>query len=153
MRRPVSLRCGSGLPNCESRALPDEEERFPDGGRYFRWHRGQRLPAGVELVQRFLGAEPTFYPNDIEAVWELAEDRYVYLIRDLDRAGGAVSMIWVDDPVGEKARIAGQGIEPDDVEKHDGVVEVRVPRRRRQRDGNRWTSCVAVGGPFHAEHA
>ena len=71
--------------------------------------------------KRLLGAEPTFYPNDIEAVWELAEDRYVYIIRDLDRAGGAVSMIWVDDPVAEVVRIAGQGIEPDDVEKHDEV--------------------------------
>jgi catechol 2,3-dioxygenase-like lactoylglutathione lyase family enzyme len=75
----------------------------------------------LDWYQRFLGAEPTFYPNDIEAVWELAEDRYVYIIRDLDRAGGAVSMIWVDDPVAEVARIAGQGIEPDDVEKHDEV--------------------------------
>ncbi len=43
-------------------------------------------------------AVPTFYPNDIEAVWELAEDRYVYIIRDLDRSGGAVSMIWVASP-------------------------------------------------------
>lgn len=32
----------------------------------------------LEWYKRFLGAEPTFYPNDIEAVWELAEDRYLY---------------------------------------------------------------------------
>ena len=43
-------------------------------------------------------SEPTFYPNDIEAVWQLAEDRYVRVIQDANRAGGAVSMIWVDDP-------------------------------------------------------
>jgi len=52
----------------------------------------------VEWYKRLLGAEPTFYPNDIEAVWQLAEDRYVYIIQDANRAGGAVSMIWVDDP-------------------------------------------------------
>ena len=33
--------------------------------------------------KRLLGAEPAFYPNDIEAVWELAEDRYVYIIENL----------------------------------------------------------------------
>jgi hypothetical protein len=30
-------------------------------------------------------------------------------------------MIWVDDPVAEVARIAGRGIEPDDVEDYDEV--------------------------------
>jgi hypothetical protein len=75
----------------------------------------------LDWNRRFLGAEPTFYPNDIEAVWERARDRYLYIIRDVDRAGGAVSMIWVDDPVAEVARIAGRGIEPDDVEDYDEV--------------------------------
>jgi catechol 2,3-dioxygenase-like lactoylglutathione lyase family enzyme len=75
----------------------------------------------LDWYRRFLGAEPSFYPNDIEAVWELARDRYMYIIRDVDRAGGAVSMIWVDDPVAEVARIAGRGIEPDDVEDYDEV--------------------------------
>ena len=57
----------------------------------------------LEWYQRLLGAEPTFYPNDVEAVWQLAEDRYVYIIQDANRAGGAVSMIWVDDPIAEVA--------------------------------------------------
>jgi hypothetical protein len=30
-------------------------------------------------------------------------------------------MIWVDDPISEVARIAGRGLEPVDVEKHDRV--------------------------------
>ena len=75
----------------------------------------------VEWYVRLLGAEPSFRPNDVEAVWQLAEDRYVYVIQDADRAGGGVGMIWVDDPVAEVARIAGRGLEPDDVEKHGGV--------------------------------
>jgi hypothetical protein len=70
----------------------------------------------LEWYKRLLGAEPTFYPNDIEAVWQLAEDRYVYIIQDSNRAGGAVSMIWVDDPISEVARIAGRGLEPVDGE-------------------------------------
>jgi hypothetical protein len=75
----------------------------------------------LEWYQRLLGVEPSFYPNDHEAVWQLAEDRYVYIIRDTVRAGGAVSMIWVDDPVAEVGEIAERGIEPVDVEKHDAV--------------------------------
>jgi hypothetical protein len=75
----------------------------------------------VEWYKRLLGAKPTFYPNDIEAVWQLAEDRYVYMIQDANRAGGAVSMIWVDDPISEVARIAERGLEPVRVEKHDQV--------------------------------
>lgn len=77
--------------------------------------------SALEWYQRLLGAEPSFYPNDIEAVWQLVEDRYVYIIENPDRAGGAVSMIWVDDPVAEIERIAAQGLQPDDVEKHGSV--------------------------------
>ncbi|WP_127503035.1 VOC family protein [Actinoplanes solisilvae] len=75
----------------------------------------------LEWYKRLLGVEPSFYPNDVEAVWQLAEDRFVYIIQDPGRAGGGVGMIWVDDPVAEAARIAGRGITPDDVEKHDSV--------------------------------
>jgi len=71
--------------------------------------------------ERLLGAEPTFYPNDVEAVWQLAENLNVYIIEDALRAGGGVNMLWVDDPVGEVERIGARGVEPDDVEKHGGV--------------------------------
>jgi hypothetical protein len=71
--------------------------------------------------ERLLGSAPSFFPNDVEAVWQLAEDRYVYIIEDHDRAGGAVCMVWVDDPVAEAARIAQRGVEPVDVEKYDTV--------------------------------
>ena len=64
----------------------------------------------LEWYKRLLGAEPTFYPNDIEAVWQLAEDHYVYIIQDANRAGRAVSMIWVDDPIRSREdRRAGLG--------------------------------------------
>lgn len=74
--------------------------------------------SALEWYKRLLGSEPAFYPNDVEAVWQLAEDRYVYIIQAPERAGGAVSMIWVDDPASEAARIGELGIEPVDVEKY-----------------------------------
>ena len=43
------------------------------------------------------------------------------ITEDVDRAGGAVSMIWVDDPVADVAKIAERGLEPVDVEKYDQV--------------------------------
>jgi len=75
----------------------------------------------LEWYKRLFGSEPAFYPNDVEAVWRLADNCHVYIIKDLDRAGGAVTMIWFDDPTSEVARIAARGLEPVDVEKHDGV--------------------------------
>ena len=75
----------------------------------------------LEWYKRLLGTEPSLYPNHTEAVWQLAEDRYVYIIQDRQRAGGAVGMIWVDDPVAEVAQISARGIELDDVEKHESV--------------------------------
>ncbi len=75
----------------------------------------------LEWYKRLLGADPTFYPNDVEAVWQLADDLHVYIIQDAKRAGGAVSMVWVDDPVSEVAKIAERGLEPVDLEKHDRV--------------------------------
>lgn len=81
----------------------------------------KNFQSALTWYRRLFGAEPAFFPNEVEAVWQLAEDRYMYIIQDTDRAGGAVSMIWVDDPVTEVARVADQGIEPDDVEQHDGV--------------------------------
>lgn len=77
--------------------------------------------SALEWYKRLFRAEPSFFPNEIEAVWQLADDRYVYIIKDPDRAGGAVSMIWVDDPVTEVKRIAEQGVEPVTVEKYDNV--------------------------------
>ncbi len=75
----------------------------------------------VDWYRRLLGADPTFYPHDVEAVWQLAEDRYVYIVEDPDRAGGAVNMIWVDDPAASVERIAERGLRPTDVEKHGSV--------------------------------
>jgi hypothetical protein len=84
----------------------------------------QDYKSAVERYKRYkrlFGSEPSFYPNDIEAVWQLAEDRYVYVIEAPERAGGAVSMIWVDDPVSAVAKISERGLQPVDVEKHDTV--------------------------------
>jgi len=76
--------------------------------------------AALEWYKRLLGAEPAFSERHRGG---LAAGRGSVRVHhpDRDRAGGAVCMIWVDDPVAEVARISGRGLEPADVEKHDSV--------------------------------
>jgi predicted enzyme related to lactoylglutathione lyase len=62
--------------------------------------------------ERLLGSPPTFIPNDAEAVWELAEHRYVYIEHRPGRAGHALHTVFVDDLDTRVARIAARGLEP-----------------------------------------
>ncbi|MEU8144706.1 VOC family protein [Nonomuraea sp. NPDC048901] len=94
--------------------------------------------SAVEWYTRLLGRGPAFWPNDVEAVWQLAEDRYVYVIEDAARAGGGVSMIWLDDPKSEVERIAGRGLRPVDMEQHGNVCKWVF----RDADGNE----TGIGG-------
>jgi hypothetical protein len=40
------------------------------------------LARATEWYSRLLGAEPSFFPNDEEAVWTLSEHRHVYVLLD-----------------------------------------------------------------------
>lgn len=62
--------------------------------------------------ERFFGGPPAFFPNDIEAVWEVAEHRYIYIVQDPERAGNALALSFVDDLNDRVAKIASRGIEP-----------------------------------------
>jgi catechol 2,3-dioxygenase-like lactoylglutathione lyase family enzyme len=80
-----------------------------------------------------LGREPSFFPNATEAVWELAEHRYVFIAEDRDAPGGANNLIWVDDLDALVTEIASRGIEPAEREMYaDGVRKVIY----RDADGN-----------------
>ena len=100
--------------------------------------------SAVDWYERLLGAAPSFRPHDTEAVWQLAEDRYVYVVEDSQRAGGAVCMIWVDDPVGEVAAMSERGLEPVDVEKHGSVWKYVF----HDADGNE----IGIGGDTAGGH-
>jgi catechol 2,3-dioxygenase-like lactoylglutathione lyase family enzyme len=55
------------------------------------------FPRALAWYQRLLGSEPAFFPHDTEAVWELAEHRYLYVVEQPERAGHAIHTIFVDD--------------------------------------------------------
>lgn len=61
---------------------------------------------------RLLGSEPAFLPNDIEAVWELAEHRYVYIVLRPEHAGHATHTLFVDDLETLVTQITNRGIDP-----------------------------------------
>ena len=89
--------------------------------------------AALIWYERLLGSSPTFFPNDIEAVWELAEHRYLYLEQRPAHAGHAKLTIFVDNIDAVVAQIAKRGLEPTLEETYEnGVRKITY----RDRDGN-----------------
>ena len=87
----------------------------------------------LEWYEGLLGSGPAFLPNATEAVWELAEHRYLYIAVLPERAGHAVHTVFVDDLDERVASISARGIEPALRETYDnGVRKVTY----RDRDGN-----------------
>ena len=62
--------------------------------------------------ERLLGSEPAFLPNATEAVWELAEHRYLYIEMLPEHAGHALHTVFVDDLDKRVESISARGIEP-----------------------------------------
>jgi catechol 2,3-dioxygenase-like lactoylglutathione lyase family enzyme len=83
--------------------------------------------SAVEWYTRLLG-EPSFFPNDTEAVWELAENRSIYIVLRPEQAGHSVVTVFVDDLDERIAAVATRGIEPATEETYDNGVRKVVYR-------------------------
>lgn len=70
--------------------------------------------AAKQRYEQVLGREPSFMPHATEAVWELAPARWVFVVEEPERAGGALHTILVDDLEAKVAEIAARGVEPDE---------------------------------------
>ena len=95
--------------------------------------------AALPWYERLLGSEPTFLAHATEAVWELAEERSLFIVEDPERAGHATHTIIVDDLDALVSEIAGRGIEPADRETYSNGVRKAI---YRDADGNE----VGFGG-------
>jgi catechol 2,3-dioxygenase-like lactoylglutathione lyase family enzyme len=89
--------------------------------------------------ERLLGSAPSFVPNAIEAVWQVAEHGYVYVEVRPEHAGHAKHTIFVDDLDARLEAIAGRGIEPVDTETYENGVRKTT---YRDPDGNE----IGLGG-------
>ena len=95
--------------------------------------------AALPWYEQFFGGPPSFVPNDTEAVWEVAEHRYIYVVQQPERAGNALLLSFVDDLDDRVAKIARRGIEPAKRETvGNGVTKVIY----RDADGNE----ISFGG-------
>lgn len=89
--------------------------------------------AALPWYERLLGSEPTFFAHATEAVWELAEHRFLYIDEDAEHAGHARHTVFADDLDARVSEIAGRGIEPAERETYsNGVRKVTF----RDADGN-----------------
>lgn len=79
-------------------------------------------PGALAWYEKLLGAAPSFFPHDTEAVWELAEGRLVYVVQRPEHAGHAMHTIIVDDLDALVADAAARGLAPASQETYgDGV--------------------------------
>jgi len=88
---------------------------------------------GLSWYERLLGSKPAFLPNATEAVWEVAEHRYIYIKESSEHAGHALHTLFVDDLDERIESIGARGIEPVAQETYgNGVRKVIY----RDADGN-----------------
>lgn len=97
------------------------------------------LAAAIDWYGRLFGDDKPFIPNDTEAVWDLAEDRSVYVALYPERAGHAMVGLYVDDLDARIELAASRGVHPISSEAYDNSVRRVV---FRDADGNEF----AFGG-------
>ena len=95
--------------------------------------------ASLVWYERLLGSPPSFIPNEIEAVWTLAEHRYLYIEQRPTQAGHSKQTLFVDDLDAVVAQIAARGIDPAAQETYDNGVRKMT---YRDPDGNE----IGIGG-------
>jgi hypothetical protein len=78
--------------------------------------------AALAWYERFFGSPPSFMPNDVEAVWELAEHRWMYIEHKPEHAGHAMHTVLVEDLDARVAQIGERGIQPALTETYDNGV-------------------------------
>jgi predicted enzyme related to lactoylglutathione lyase len=90
--------------------------------------------------ERLFGGEPSFTPHDTEAVWELAEHRYAYIVENPERAGRALHTLFVDDLDARVDEISARGVEPVERETYPGKARKVI---YRDAEGNE----ISFAGP------
>lgn len=89
--------------------------------------------AATAWYEQLLGAPPSFLPNDTEAVWELADHRFVFIEVRPEHAGHAMHTVFVSDFDARISQIAERGLEPTERETYSNGVRKAI---FRDPDGN-----------------
>ena len=78
--------------------------------------------AALKWYEQLLGSPPAFFPHDTEAVWELAEHRYVYIVQQPEHAGHAMHTLFVANLEALVAQITNRGLDPVEQETYSNGV-------------------------------
>jgi len=89
--------------------------------------------AAAAWYERLLGAPPAFLPNDREAVWKVAENRYMYIVVRPEHAGHAMHTVFVSDFDARISQVAQRGLDPAECETYSNGVRKAT---FRDPDGN-----------------
>jgi catechol 2,3-dioxygenase-like lactoylglutathione lyase family enzyme len=102
------------------------------------------LARAKDFYTRLLGRQPSFLPNDREAVWTLDDRQHVYVVEDGQRAGGGHVTLFVDNLGRWAKQAAERRIEPTTEETYaNGVRKLEY----HDPDGNQFG---IGGGPREA---
>jgi hypothetical protein len=89
--------------------------------------------------EEFLGTPAAFLPNEHEAVWEIATERFIYIEVLPEHSGHGQVTLFFDDLPKRIADVSTRGIEPARRETYDnGVTKITY----QDPDGNR----IGFGG-------
>jgi catechol 2,3-dioxygenase-like lactoylglutathione lyase family enzyme len=89
--------------------------------------------AAAGWYERLLGAPPSFLPNDTEAVWEVSDHGYVFIVVRPEHAGHSMHTVFVGDFDARLSQMAERGLHPAERETYaNGVRKATF----RDPDGN-----------------
>lgn len=89
--------------------------------------------SALKWYEQLLGSAPAFFPRETEAVWELAEHRYLYIVQQPNNAGHGRLTLFVGDLDVLIKEIADRGLAPATTEEYpNGVRKITY----RDADGN-----------------
>ena len=76
--------------------------------------------------ERLLGRPPDIIVTDNEAVWQVADRGWIYVVADANRARNALLTLLVDDLEDQVAALTDRGLAPGAIDTVPGVVRKAV---------------------------
>lgn len=69
------------------------------------------IKTSIAWYERLFGCPANFYPNEKEAVWQVSDHQWVYLITAPEHAGGSITTVMGNDLEKLISEISERGIE------------------------------------------
>jgi predicted enzyme related to lactoylglutathione lyase len=82
--------------------------------------------AALAWYERLLGRPPDVVVTDKEAMWQVAETGWIYVVGDTNRAGNALLTLLVDNLEDHVAELAERGLATGAIDTVPGVVRKAV---------------------------